>query len=71
MSTKTEQASRFRWWLWRLVTRSKRVCPANAHSRLIWRIRDQPIGIDDVCRRDAAACGVCWCGKIDPKGALR
>jgi hypothetical protein len=56
---------RLRWKLWDLVTRSRRVCPANAHSAIIWRTRPlREIGVDGICRRDLAANGACWCGNL-------
>lgn len=59
------EGSRLRWKLWGLLCRSRRVCPANAHSALIWRTRSvREIAVDDICRRDLAANGCCWCGKL-------
>lgn len=56
---------RLRWRLWGLLIRSRRVCPANAHSAVIWRMSPlREIGINSMCRRDTEANGGCWCGKI-------
>jgi hypothetical protein len=56
---------RLRWKLWGLVTRSRRVCPANAHGALIWRTRPlREVVVDGACRRDLAANGSCYCGNL-------
>jgi hypothetical protein len=54
---------RFRWWLWNHSQRFRRVCPANAHSLLIWGYQRNPC-IDRACRTDCARNGCCWCGKL-------
>lgn len=54
---------RIRWWLWRLLIKRRSVCPANAHTLMIYGDRRDP-RVDDVCRRDLAATGTCWCGKL-------
>ena len=57
--------NRLRWKLWGLVTRSRRVCPVNAHGAIIWRTRLlREVTVDGACRRDCAATGSCWCGKL-------
>lgn len=61
----TTDAGPLRWKLWGLATRLRRVCPANAHGALIWRTRPlREMGVDSMCRRDCAANGACWCGKL-------
>lgn len=60
--------------IWDLVIRHPLICPANAHGAIIWRT--QPLSgmrIDSVCRRDCAANGACWCGKLrtGPDGVIR
>ena len=56
---------KLRWRLWGLLCRSRRVCPSNAHSALIWRTKPlREVGIDWMCRSDCAANGACWCGKL-------
>jgi hypothetical protein len=63
---------RLRWKLWGLLTRSRRVCPANAHSALIWRMRPlREILVDPACRTDCAANGGCWCGNLGSNGQAR
>ena len=58
--------NKIRWWLWWHLCKLPNICPANAHSVLIWRMSRDP-RIDASCRRDAAECdGTCWCGKIRP-----
>ena len=58
-------SERLRWKLWGLVTRSRRVCPANAHGAIIWRTQPlRGILVDRTCRRDCAATGSCWCGNL-------
>lgn len=55
--------NRLGWWLWGLLTRSRRVCPVNAHSALIWRMRPvREVFEDSTCRRDRADNGRCFCG---------
>lgn len=54
---------RTRWRLWHLACRSSRVCPANAHSAIIYGER-RSIFIDQVCCNDANNNGACWCGKL-------
>ena len=56
--------SRVRWWLWRHLIRHPRVCPASAHSRVVWGIRDAGLAVDGMCRDDALRNGACWCGKV-------
>ena len=56
---------RLRWMLFGLITRSRRVCPANAHGALIWRTQPlRGIRVDSTCRKDCAANGTCWCGNL-------
>lgn len=55
---------RFRWWLWAQVSKLRRACPAGTHGRIIWRDRDSGWKVSDTCRRDLAANGSCWCGKL-------
>lgn len=64
-------AERLRWKLWGLVTRSRRVCPANAHGALLWGTQPlRGILVDSTCRRDCVANGSCWCGNLrQPGGA--
>ena len=58
-------SERLRWKVWGLVTRSRRVCPANAHGALIWRVQPlRGVFVDSTCRRDRAATGSCWCGNL-------
>jgi len=57
-------AERIRWRLWALVIRLPMVCPSQAHSRLVWRLRDRSIRIDPICRLDADRNGSCYCGKV-------
>ena len=60
---------RIRWKLWGLLTRSRRVCPANAHGAIIWRTQPlRGILVDSTCRRDCAATGSCWCGNLRKGG---
>lgn len=54
---------RLRWRLWGLLTRSRRICPANSHSLLIWGYKRDP-RVDGTCRRDCAANGTCYCGNL-------
>ena len=62
-------SERLRWKLWGLVTRSRRVCPANAHGALIWRTQPlRGVFVDRTCRRDCAATGSCWCGNLRRAG---
>ena len=65
-TTEAGSMMRFRWWLWWHLCKLPNICPANAHSVLIWKTRRDP-RIDAMCRKDAAECdGVCYCGKIRP-----
>ena len=62
--------NRLGWKLWGLLTRSRRVCPANAHSAVIWRMRPlREIFVDSMCRRDCALNGACWCGNLRARTA--
>lgn len=54
---------RLRWRLWGLITGLPGVCPANAHSVLIWQ-NWRSVRIDSMCRRGCAETGSCWCGKL-------
>ena len=57
-------ALRLRWWLWRQVCRHPNVCPAQAHSLIVWGCMDRRPQIDDGCRTDCTRNGSCWCGKL-------
>jgi len=59
-------SERLRWKLWGLVTRLPRVCPSNAHTAIVLDRpdRNRSILVDRTCRRDCAANGFCWCGKL-------
>jgi hypothetical protein len=58
-------SERIRWKFWGLLTRSRRVCPANAVGAVVWRVQPvRGIFVDDTCRRDCAATGSCWCGNL-------
>jgi hypothetical protein len=58
-------SERLRWKLWGLVTRSRRVCPANAVGAVVWRTQPlRGILVDGTCRRDCARNGACWCGNL-------
>jgi len=64
-------AERLRWKLWGLATRSRRICPANAHGALIWRTQPlRGVFVDRTCRRDCAATGSCWCGNLRRAGEV-
>lgn len=60
-------AERLRWRLWSWLSNRRGVCPSQAHSRIIWRVRYTPLRIDSTCRSDAARNGTCWCGKVKAK----
>ena len=51
------------WRLWSLACKLRRICPANAHSLIIWGYKRDP-RIDGACRGDLARNGSCWCGKV-------
>jgi hypothetical protein len=61
------EGSRLRWKLYGWLCKLPNICPARAHSVLIWRTDRDP-RIDDVCRRDCENNGVCWCGKLRALG---
>lgn len=63
MSAERGFNERVRWKLWWWLTKSRHICPANAHTLLIYGDRRDP-RIDDGCRRDCAANGTCWCGRL-------
>lgn len=56
-------SERLRWKLWHWLCKLPNVCPANAHSVLIFRTSRDP-RIDSVCRRDCELNETCWCGKL-------
>lgn len=58
-----EGPERTRWKIWGWLTKLPNVCPANAHSVVIWRNR-RSILVDSACRRDCERNGSCWCGKL-------
>lgn len=61
-----------RWKLWGLVTRSRRVCPANAYGVIIdgsGPLRD--IAVGHLCRQGCAANGACWCGNLRQVGGAQ
>ena len=62
-------AGRLRWWLWGKLSDRPGVCPANAHSRVIYGERDRSIKVDSMCRRDLSRTGTCYCGKLRQGGA--
>jgi hypothetical protein len=55
-----------RWKLWGLASRLPGVCPSNAHTVIVCAHPDRNRNpfIDGACRRDCAAVGFCWCGKL-------
>jgi hypothetical protein len=58
-----------RWKLYGLAVDRLGACPANAHSALIWGSRSvREMAVDRTCRRDCAANGSCWCGKLRRAG---
>jgi hypothetical protein len=65
---------KIRWRVWGLMTRLRRVCPANAHGvilgscKLFGRDR-QTIFVDEDCREGATRCGTCWCGRLRASSA--
>jgi hypothetical protein len=54
----------WRWRVWGLVTRSRRVCPVNAHSSILWGFWERGLLVDESCRRDCADNGACYCGNL-------
>ena len=59
-------SERMRWRLWGLLTRSRRVCPANAHEAIVSRSpgrRRNPFA-GRACRRSSEDRGSCYCGKL-------
>lgn len=53
------------WKLWGLLTRFRRVCPANAHGAVIGHTRPlREVFVDRTCRADCALNGACWCGNL-------
>lgn len=54
---------KLRWKIWNALTKLPNICPANAHSVVIYGERRDP-RVDAACRRDFARNGVCWCGKL-------
>lgn len=59
----TRKGNRLDWWLFRHLSRVPGLCVAKLHGLLIWRTREDP-RINAMCRRDLAANGSCWCGKL-------
>lgn len=56
---------RLRWKIWGQLTRSRRVCPANAYGAIFTGIQPlRGMRVDSTCRRDCAATGSCWCGNL-------
>jgi hypothetical protein len=57
---------RLRWKLWGLLIRMPGVCPSNAHTAIVLTYpgRNRNVFTDQACRRDCAAIGFCWCGKL-------
>jgi hypothetical protein len=55
-----------RWRFWGLASRLSRVCPSNAYKVFVCAHPDRNRNpfIDGACRRDCAATGFCWCGKL-------
>ena len=61
---------RIGWKLWGLAVRLPGVCPANAQTVFVstYRNRSRNPLVDDVCRRDCADNGSCWCNKLRRDG---
>jgi hypothetical protein len=62
-------ATKIRWKLWGLMTRLRRVCPANAHLVILGSYKllgpdRHTIFVDEGCREGATHCGACWCGRL-------
>ena len=69
-ATKNRWQNRARWWMAAQINRLPRTCWA----RLVdWALHRRPlldrygddVRQDSMCRRDALACGRCYCGKLD------
>lgn len=58
-----QAVERLRWRLWNFLSGRPGICPAHAHSLIIWGERRSP-RIDRMCRRDLGRNGSCWCGKL-------
>jgi hypothetical protein len=65
-------SERLRWMLWSLAVRLPRVCPSNAHTAIVaaYPGRSRNLLIDQACKRDCAAVGSCWCGKLRQTAAV-
>lgn len=61
----------WRWQLWGLLTRSRHVCPVNAHSSILRGNWDRGLRVDESCRRDCAENGACYCGNLRQDEARR
>jgi len=60
---------RLRWRLYGAACRLPFVCGVNAHGTIIAG-RRRGILIDSGCRRDAAANGTCYCGRLETREAV-
>lgn len=55
---------RLRWKVWRLFCKLPNICPAAAHSLIVYGYRDVDPRINWMCRKDCEWNGTCWCGKV-------
>lgn len=76
MSTSAaKMGDRFRWWVFRLLSKNPRVCNASTGCWAAWRDPDQVRHgrwrVSPACIGDATGNGRCWCGKLDADEARR
>ena len=59
---------KLRWRLWAWLSSRRGICPANAHTMVIYGdLRHDP-RISSMCRQDCERNGECWCGKLRAEG---
>lgn len=63
--------SRARWKVAGILNRLPGMCWANLVSWVLYSKPLRETRQDWACRQDAASCGTCYCGKIDPAGATK
>lgn len=60
-----------RWKVAGLLNRLPGMCWSQLVDWVLGTVRLRETRQSDVCRSDAARCGTCYCGTIDPAGATK
>lgn len=71
MTRVLDPGSHARWKAANLLNRLPGMCWSQLVDWALGTVRLRETRQSDVCRSDAARCGTCYCGTIDPAGATK